>query len=226
MKTNLNNTSAFRNFDWDKAKTFYYVAHLESFTKASEFLRLSQPALSRCIQGLEQSLDFPLFVREARGLRLTRKGEELLAIVEDAFSGFSKFTNKDKVQLERGKPRTFRIGIERGYEHLVMGGLESYQKKHTNLTFEIVQDIPERSLRFLDLDIAFRAYDSYAYEADEHSYLPITETGKNISVGKAKIVVSNWNFLFPKWLYMVIPSSSKDDEELKELYEHLRKVKR
>jgi len=224
MKTKLNNTSAFRNFDWEKAKTFYYVVHLGSFTKASEFLRKSQPALSRQIQGLERSFGSPLLLREPRGIRPTRKGEELLAIVEDTFSRLSAFTSKDKKLIERVKPRTIRIGIQRGYEYLVMGGLESYQQAHHSLTFEIVQDIPESSLQLLDLDIAFRAYDFYSYEveAGEHSYLPITKTGTNIAVEKATIVICNWNFLFPKWLYMVIPSSSEGDEELTELYEHLK----
>lgn len=225
MKTKLNNTSAFRNFDWEKAKTFYYVVHLGSFTKASEFLRKSQPALSRQISGLEKQFGSPLLLREHRGIRPTRKGEELLAIVEDTFTRLSAFTSKDKKTIERGKPRTIRIGIQRGYEYLVMGGLESYQQAHHSLTFEIVQDIPENSLRMLDLDIAFRAFDSDAYEvAGEHSYLPIKETGKNIAVEKATVVVSNWNFLFPKWLYMVIHSSSEEDEELRELYEHLKEI--
>ncbi len=45
----LEKSSRFRYLDWEKIKTFYYVAKLGSFTKTSEFLYLSQPALSRQI---------------------------------------------------------------------------------------------------------------------------------------------------------------------------------
>jgi DNA-binding transcriptional LysR family regulator len=225
MKTNLNNTSAFRHFDWNKAKTFYYVAQLGSFTKASDFLHISQPALSRQIQGLERSLGYPLFIREPKGVTLNRKGDELLAIVEDTFSRLSVFTSKDKVPLERGKTRTIRIGIEIGYEYLVMHGLESYQKAHLYLTFEIVQDIPEKSLQVLDLDMAFRGYGAYAYDLNDYAYWKIGEAGKYICVGDITIIASKMNNAFPQGLYMVIPSSSKDDKELNDLYEHLKKEK-
>lgn len=35
----LPNTSRFRHFDWDKAKMFYYVAQLDSFSKAESILK-------------------------------------------------------------------------------------------------------------------------------------------------------------------------------------------
>lgn len=224
MKKNLNNTSAFRHFDWDKAKTFYYVAHLGSFTKASEFLRISQPALSRQIQALERSLGSPLLLRKSRGVRASRKGEELLEIVEDTFSRLSAFTNKGKAPLERGKDRTLRIGIQRGYEYLVIGGLESYQKAHPYLTFEIVQDVPEKSLQILDLDMAFRGYGAYGYDLSDYAYWLIGEVGEYVAVGKIALIASKVGNTLPQEIYMVVPSCSQEDEELTELYEHLKKV--
>ncbi len=64
----LDKSSRFRHFDWEKVKTFYYVAKLGSFTKTSEVLHLSQPALSRQIMGMERILGCPLFMRQSRGL--------------------------------------------------------------------------------------------------------------------------------------------------------------
>ena len=75
----LEKSSRFRYLDWDKIKTFYYVSKLGSFTKTSEFLHLSQPALSRQIQSMEKILGCPLFTRQSRGLQLTRKGEQLFS---------------------------------------------------------------------------------------------------------------------------------------------------
>lgn len=224
MIKTLNNTSVFRNFDWDKAKTFYYVAHLGSFTKASEFLRLSQPALSRQILALEKQLGSPLLLRESRGVRANRKGEELLEIVENTFNRLSAFTNKDKAPLERGNPRTLRIGIQRGYEYLVMGGLESYQLAHPYLTFEIVQDITEKSLQVLDLDMAFRGYGTYGYDLSDYAYWLIGEVGEYVAVGEITLIASKVCNTLPQEIYMVVPSSSQEDEELIELCKHLKEV--
>ncbi len=42
--------------DWDKLKIFHVVAQAGSFTEASGTLNLSQSAISRQIQSLEQTL--------------------------------------------------------------------------------------------------------------------------------------------------------------------------
>ena len=56
--------------DWDKLKIFHAVAEAGSFTKATVNLNLSQSAISRQIQSLEQNLKVQLFERHARGLTL------------------------------------------------------------------------------------------------------------------------------------------------------------
>ena len=58
------------NMDWDKLKIFHTVAEAGSFTKASTVLNLSQSAISRQIQTLENELKNYLFERHARGLVL------------------------------------------------------------------------------------------------------------------------------------------------------------
>ena len=61
--------------DWDKLKIFHAVAEAGSFTNATVNLNLSQSAISRQIQSLEQDLKVQLFERHARGLTLTQNGE-------------------------------------------------------------------------------------------------------------------------------------------------------
>ena len=63
--------------DWDKLKIFHAVAEAGSFTRATVNLNLSQSAISRQIQSLEQDLKVQLFERHARGLVLTENGEYL-----------------------------------------------------------------------------------------------------------------------------------------------------
>lgn len=58
-------------------RSFLHVAELGNLSRASERLHLSQPALSRQIKQLEQSLGVELFERTGRGVRLTDAGELL-----------------------------------------------------------------------------------------------------------------------------------------------------
>ena len=65
--------------DWDKLRLFHAVASAGSFTEGARRLKLSQPALSRQIIALEESIGAKLFHRHARGLALTNEGEQLRA---------------------------------------------------------------------------------------------------------------------------------------------------
>ncbi|MGD8514114.1 MAG: LysR family transcriptional regulator [Granulosicoccaceae bacterium] len=59
-------------------QSFVSVAELGSFSRAAESLHLSQPAVSKRIAGLEDSLDTRLFDRIGRQIRLTGAGQALL----------------------------------------------------------------------------------------------------------------------------------------------------
>ena len=63
--------------DLRQLNTFLQVAELGSLGKASDRLRIAQPALSRQVRLLEEELKVPLFVRHGRGMALTPAGEKL-----------------------------------------------------------------------------------------------------------------------------------------------------
>lgn len=65
--------------DLRQLNTFMQVAELGSLSKASDRLRIAQPALSRQIRLLEEELKVPLFTRHGRGMVLTHTGELLRA---------------------------------------------------------------------------------------------------------------------------------------------------
>src|SRR6056300_886014 len=72
--------------DWDKLKIFHAVAEAGSFTNATVNLNLSQSAISRQIQSLEQDLKVQLFERHARGLTLTENGEYVFRTAHEVIS--------------------------------------------------------------------------------------------------------------------------------------------
>jgi LysR family transcriptional regulator, nitrogen assimilation regulatory protein len=57
---------------------FQAVAEFGSYSRGAEFLRISQPAVSRQIRMLEQELGRPLFIRHSHGVNLTEAGRTLL----------------------------------------------------------------------------------------------------------------------------------------------------
>ena len=71
------------NLDWEKLRLFDTVAEAGSFTEAARRLHMSQPALSRQVAALEESLGAKLFHRHARGLAMTHEGEQLRAATAD-----------------------------------------------------------------------------------------------------------------------------------------------
>jgi DNA-binding transcriptional LysR family regulator len=59
-------------------KTFIRIAELGSLSKASDRMRIAQPALSRQMKLLQEEIGVTLFERHRRGMRVTQAGEELL----------------------------------------------------------------------------------------------------------------------------------------------------
>ena len=64
------------NFDLADLRAFVAVAELNSFRAAAESIHLSQPALSRRIDKLEQALGVRLFERTTRSVSLTAVGRD------------------------------------------------------------------------------------------------------------------------------------------------------
>tara|TARA_B100000513_G_scaffold96796_1_gene41121 strand:+ start:1062 stop:1952 length:891 start_codon:yes stop_codon:yes gene_type:complete len=91
--------------DWDKLKIFHAVAEAGSFTSATVILNLSQSAISRQIQSLEEDLKVKLFERHARGLTLTENGEYVYKTAHEVISKLKEVetTLSDKKDKPSGK---------------------------------------------------------------------------------------------------------------------------
>jgi DNA-binding transcriptional LysR family regulator len=63
--------------DFEALRAFIAVTEHSSFSRAAEALYLTQPAVSKRIQSLEQQFDVTLFERMQKGVRLTVAGDTL-----------------------------------------------------------------------------------------------------------------------------------------------------
>lgn len=108
---------------------FVVLAELGSFVQASKALFLTQPALTRSIQGLEDELGGRLFDRLGRRIALTPFGHEVLQrarrLVADAES--LKQTGKG---LHAGLIGTLRIGLSSGPGALLSTPLMLHMAEH------------------------------------------------------------------------------------------------
>ncbi len=88
----------------DKYRIFYEVAKSKNITKASERLFISQPAVSQTIKKLEDELSATLFIRNKKGVELTRFGQEVFQRVETAMLSLETINkiSRDENELLRG----------------------------------------------------------------------------------------------------------------------------
>lgn len=66
------------HLDLKNVQTFVLIARELSFAKAAQLLHLSQPSVTARIQALETDLGKSLFIRQHRGIQLSKEGEAFM----------------------------------------------------------------------------------------------------------------------------------------------------
>ncbi len=139
---------------------FLAVAETLNFTRAAEQCHVSQPALSRAVQQLEEEMGGLLFRRERNQTHLTDLGQLLrprlqavLANTEDAKSAAQRFLTLDQAHVTLGVMCT--IGPRR-----FMGLLAAFQQAHPGIELRLIEGVPSglaRQLEAGELDLAIMA---------------------------------------------------------------------
>ena len=139
--------------DWDKLKIFHAVAEAGSFTSATVTLNLSQSAISRQIQSLEDELKVKLFERHARGLTLTENGEyvyrtahEVIAKLKEVETSLGDQKNKPSGKLTITTVRSFGT-------HWLTPRIQEFMKLNPEIEVELIFDDKELDLSTRQADI-------------------------------------------------------------------------
>ena len=139
--------------DWDKLKIFYAVAEAGSFTRATINLNLSQSAISRQIQSLEEDLKVQLFERHARGLTLTENGEyvfktahEVISKLKDVETSLSDQKNKPTGKITITTVRSFGT-------HWLTPRIQEFMNLNPEIEIELIFDDKELDLSTRQADI-------------------------------------------------------------------------
>ena len=139
--------------DWDKLKIFYAVAEAGSFTSATVVLNISQSAISRQIQSLEEDLNVKLFERHARGLTLTENGEYVYKTAREVIGKLKEVERSldDKKNKPTGK-LTVSTVVSFGTTWLTPR-IQEFMKMHPEIEIELIFDDKELDLSTRQADI-------------------------------------------------------------------------
>ena len=138
----------------DLLKGFEAAARLLSFTKAGEELYLSQSAVSRQIQELEEQLGVRLFERRHRALALTEAGQTLHAAAAQALATMRAVT--DRLRAGRGR-QTLAVTTTQSFASLwLIPRLAGFTRMHPELDVRISAETRVLDLERDGLDLAIR----------------------------------------------------------------------
>src|SRR5258706_422852 len=138
----------------DLLKGFEAAARLLSFTKAGEELYLSQSAVSRQIQELEEQLGVRLFERRHRALALTEAGQTLHAAAAQALATMRAVT--DRLRAGPGR-QTLPVTTTQSFASLwLIPRLAGFTRMHPELDVRISAETRVLDLERDGLDLAIR----------------------------------------------------------------------
>jgi LysR family transcriptional regulator, benzoate and cis,cis-muconate-responsive activator of ben and cat genes len=137
---------------------FLGVANELHFSKAAEKLFIAQPALSRQIQALEESLGVLLFERDKRNVKLTPAGEYLREEATQILSQLENISNRTQL-IHHGEEGELRIGHPGSAIYSVIPPLLSqlrsvFPQIKANLS-EILEDDLFGFLKNYQIDVGF-----------------------------------------------------------------------
>lgn len=131
---------------------FLAVERLKNFSRAAEFCNITQPALTRAIQKLEEEVGGRLFLRRPGRVELTELGRKLLPRLEAAQNEVRQAQNEAAFLVNQLKQR-LRLGImcTIGPESLV-GLLDRLRAAMPDLELHLIESRGTSIVQALDAD--------------------------------------------------------------------------
>lgn len=138
----------------DALKGFVAAARRRSITAAAEDLCLTQSAISRQIQSLEERFGTPLFIRKNRTIILTDAGEQLYKITLPWMEQLTEFAAIIKAEPKR-RPVTISASI--GVSTLwILPRLGAFQSTYPSIDVRLAANNQLLNLEKEDIDLAIR----------------------------------------------------------------------
>jgi DNA-binding transcriptional LysR family regulator len=132
-------------------RVFEVAARLGSFSGAGEELHVTHAAVSRQVRQLETWFGRPLFLREARGVSLTKAGRDLAASVSD---GLGRIAAASAALRRDDRQRTIAVGcIPSIASRWLVPVLADFSAVHPEISVQVLHAKAEERLRDADYDV-------------------------------------------------------------------------
>lgn len=156
-------------------KIFYEVAKTGNISRAAKDLYISQPAISKAISKLEDSLGAPLFIRNSRGVQLTAEGRVMFQHAQDAFEALSR-GERELQRIQELNIGHIRIGVSNTLcKHLLLPYLQDFIREYPHMKITIESQSSMRTMDMLEqqhIDIGLVAEPSACRGM---RFLPVTD---------------------------------------------------
>lgn len=151
-----------RDFDWNILDSLYQTKNI---TKSAELLFMTQPALTKRLQAIEEELGCSIVIRNRRGVSFTPEGEEIvkkaqtiISAIRDIKQGLAGLADGHKGVLSLGVPYSFvRFVLPALLERYVELYPDVDIRITTTLSNELIRQVQEGSL---DICFARKTQDS------------------------------------------------------------------
>lgn len=131
-------------------KIFYTVANTGNISRAAKELYISQPAISKSIQKLEESIGAKLFQRSSRGVTLTAEGELLYNHVRTAFETLSLGEEKLRRSIQLGIGH-LTIGVSSTLcKYVLLPYLKAFIRQYPHINISISCQSTHHTLKLLE----------------------------------------------------------------------------
>ena len=156
-------------------KIFYEVANAGNISRAAKELYISQPAISKSISKLEDSLGLSLFTRSSRGVQLTCEGEVLFEHVREAFEALDRGEQELK-RIQEFDIGHLRIGVSNTLcKYILLPYLKTFVDQYPHMRVTIESQATAQTLARLEqqkIDLGLVAEPSLKKEL---SFIPVMD---------------------------------------------------
>lgn len=135
-------------------RAFEAVARHLNFRAAAEEMALTQSAVSRQIQALEEEVGVPLFLRHTRAVELTGAGAQLLVAVSQSLPRIDAAVRQ--IRQSAGRQTVSLTTFASFASMWLIPRLEAFQRDNPDIDFRIDASDVALDLDVADVDIALR----------------------------------------------------------------------
>lgn len=199
------------NGDLELYKIFHTVAYYKNISRAAQALYISQPAVSKSIKKLEQSIDVILFSRTSRGVALTTEGKIFYEYIEKALHLIADGENT-LTELKDKKQGVITIGVSTILcKHFLLPHLKPFINQYPDIKIKIINKTTVETLKQIDQGIIDFGIVSRPFHLDSYTFIKLADI-QDIFVAEKQYLTSldlvNANDIFTKGIFMLLEADN------------------